>query len=97
MKQEKMVKVRIPKKALDRLKRALPAKKWKSRRLLPYIEDMEMWKAVQFALVLKKKMSIALAIHKAAEYYSVDRSEVARYIGELGSEVKKIRNERKMA
>jgi len=58
---------------------------------MPYIKDADMYKAVQFALSLKKSMSIALSVYKAAKYYGVSQSELASLLGQIGAR-KSIKN-----
>lgn len=53
---------------------------------MPYIEDENLFKAVSFASsMVKKGTNIPLAAHKAASYYSVDTSSVARELGKRGA------------
>jgi len=55
---------------------------------MAYIENQNVFKAVNFAASMKKKGTPAgLAIHKAASYYNVDKSEVASHLGKRGAEV----------
>ncbi len=63
----------------------------KGRSLLPYISDKQTFKAVQFALKLKEQMAYGLAIYKSSRYYGVPTSEIAHYLGKLGSGVKEYR------
>jgi len=52
---------------------------------LPYIADKELFKAVMFALSLKKDgLSIPLAVCRAAKYYGVKQTDVAYYVGAKG-------------
>ncbi len=55
---------------------------------LPYISDINMFKAVTYARALRKKMGTGLAITRASKYYHVDHHEVAKYLGILGSNTK---------
>ena len=48
---------------------------------MPYVENKDVLKAVRYAKNLKN-MSTQKAMYKAAKYYGVDVSEVAKYIGE---------------
>jgi hypothetical protein len=54
-----------------------------------YIEDEKVFKAVSFARHLKAQGEpIALAIHKAAKYYKVSKTAVAKELGNLGHSYK---------
>lgn len=63
-------------------------KKWHT---IPYIPDQKVFKAVMFALELKDKMDMGLAIHKAAKYYKVTQKDVAYWMGRIGG-TKKAKN-----
>lgn len=56
----------------------------------PYIEDINVFKAVNFAraIVKKGKDSMGLAIYKAAKYYKVPETDVAKQMGKFASYVK---------
>ncbi len=55
---------------------------------MTYIADQDVFKAVNFASeMIKKGTAKGLAIHKAAQYYKVDRSEVASNLGKRGATV----------
>jgi len=55
---------------------------------MPYIEDENVFKAVNFASsMIKKGTRNGLAIHKAANYYNVNQSEVASELGKRGASV----------
>ena len=47
---------------------------------MPYIKNKDVSKAVRYARNLKN-MSTQKAMYKAAKYYDVDVSEVAKYMG----------------
>ncbi len=63
-----------------------------SNQHLPYIKDKSVFKAVSFARALRKNMGTGLAVHKAANYYGVKQHLVAKYLGELGANVKEAKN-----
>lgn len=55
---------------------------------MPYIADENIFKAVNFAAtMIKKGTKPGLAIHKAASYYKVNKSEVASEVGKRGASV----------
>ncbi len=52
---------------------------------LPFIADKTLFKAVNFALALRKQgLDLPLAIVRAAKYYKVKQEDVARYVGAKG-------------
>lgn len=54
---------------------------------MPFIENEDVFKAVNFAAsMIKKGTAKGLAIHKAANYYKVDQAEVASNLGKRGAE-----------
>ena len=54
-----------------------------------YIEDKDLFKAVMFAKkMINSGQPAGLAIYKAARYYGVDQSEVARLAGQKRSSKK---------
>lgn len=53
---------------------------------MPYIRNKNMFKAVMFVrYLIRKSVPIKLAIYKSAKYYDLSITEVARYVGKLGS------------
>lgn len=53
---------------------------------MPYISDKDTFKAVIFARrLMGAGVPAGLANYKAAKYYDLDVSEVARYMGKLAS------------
>lgn len=57
---------------------------------MPYIEDMNVFKAVSFAsMMIKKGKSKPIAISRAADYYGVNSHDVATELGKRGSSVSK--------
>lgn len=55
-----------------------------------FIEDDSLFKAVSFASsMIKKGISVGLAVHKAANYYDVERSKVASELGKRGAKKSK--------
>jgi len=59
--------------------------------LMSYIEDKNVYAAVMFACkMIRSRQPAGLSIHKAAEYYKVDRSEVANYVSQRSASVKKL-------
>ena len=66
----------------------------KSERLLSFIPDKTLFKAVSFARsLIRKGVRPDIANNKAARYYRVDVSDVAHHIGKLASRVKKKRKQ----
>jgi hypothetical protein len=56
---------------------------------MPYIKDKNVFKAVMFSRsLMRENVSIGLAIYKAAKYYGLETSKVAKYMGKLGSNVR---------
>lgn len=51
---------------------------------MPFIKDKDVFKAVCYARSLNH-MPIQKAMFKAAKYYKIDISEVAKYMGKFGS------------
>jgi hypothetical protein len=65
--------------------------------MMTYIEDPEVFKAVSFASsMIKKGKPKGLAIYKAASYYSVATSEVAKFLGKRGADKAKMNKLNKM-
>ena len=50
---------------------------------MPFIKDKDLYKAIVFAkrLIVQEGMAAGLANYKAAKYYDVNVSKVARYVG----------------
>ena len=56
---------------------------------LPYIEDPELFKAVQFSLkMIRDGINPATANYRAAQYYGYDTSAVAHYVGTYANNIK---------
>jgi hypothetical protein len=56
--------------------------------MMKYIEDPDLYKAVQFASsMIKEGSAKGLAIYKAASYYDVATKDVASHLGKRGAEV----------
>ncbi len=59
---------------------------------MPYIKDVNVFKAVSFAsMMMKKGKSRPIAISQAANYYNVDMHDVASELGKRGAHVSKFK------
>lgn len=57
---------------------------------MDYIDDKDLYAAVMFARKLMREgVPGGLAVYKAARYYGVDQSDVARYASQAGNKSKK--------
>lgn len=55
----------------------------------PFIDDVQLFKAVSFARsIFNKEGKMGLAIYKAAKYYKVNPDDVAHHMGKFASHVK---------
>jgi len=49
---------------------------------MPFIDDKTLYKAVSFAISMKKKGTpVGIAIYRSARYYGVDQTKVAQELG----------------
>ncbi len=52
---------------------------------MPYIDDKTMFKAVKFAMAMRRDgLSTALAVYRSARYYRVNQTDVAHWLGRIG-------------
>lgn len=62
----------------------------KSPYIMDYISDKDTYKAVMFACqMIRNGTRPQIAIRKAAYYYDVDMTDVAKYVGQRGGNKKK--------
>lgn len=57
----------------------------KSEYIMDYIQDKSLYKAVMFACsMIREGTKPNIAVDRAAKYYKVGTSDVARYVGQRG-------------